>query len=118
MPSFKSIVYLIRSVAFIHSMSEVNRTEQSHSPSESELAILQRQTRSFSQKSSYFSLYQFVSVGDVLCIAVATLCAVTAGVVTSLTIVVFGQLIGLFQDVTLATIGNAEFETKLREFVL
>ena len=86
--------------------------------SETEQAILQRQVELKTPNVTYLKLFRYASFKDYIVLAVALSCAIIVGAAVPLALVVFGQLLDLFQDVRIDDIDDAGFNDELKKYIL
>lgn len=84
---------------------------------ENEKAILRRQLDAPDVKVTYWTLYRYATTWDKVFIVIAIITATAAGAVLPLMTVIFGNLSGTFQDLTLGQ-GAESFDSTLTRYVL
>ena len=85
---------------------------------ETEQSILQRQIELNTSNVTYIKLFRYASFKDYIVLVVAASCAIIVGAAVPLALVVFGQLLDLFQDARIEDIDDADFNNELKKFTL
>ena len=99
-------------------MGEKESIGDSQYLSEAEQSILQRQVESHTPKFTFFKLFRYSSPKDYSVLVIALSCAIISGAATPLAILVFGELLDLFQDVRVRDVNNKEFNDEIKKFTL
>ena len=85
---------------------------------EIEQSILQRQIEQKESNVTYIKLFRYASFKDYIVLAVALSCAIIVGAAVPIALVVFGQLLDLFQDIRIEDIDAVDFDDELKKHTL
>ncbi|KAI9817283.1 MAG: GTPase-activating protein [Thelocarpon impressellum] len=91
--------------------------ELQHLP-DHERAIIKRQLDVPEVKITYWTLYRFATKNDLLIIAISIFMAIAGGAVMPLMTIIFGQLVGVFQDFFNGNADRDQFNRELGHFTL
>ena len=86
--------------------------------SDPERSILRRQVELFTPNFTYFKFFRYSSLKDYFVLTIALSCAIVSGAATPLALVVFGELLDLFQDIRVEDVNNGDFNEELKKFTL
>ena len=86
--------------------------------SDPERSILQRQVELYTPNFTYFKLFRYSSLKDYFVLTIALSFAIVSGAATPLALVVFGELLDLFQDIRVEDVNNGDFNEELKKFTL